>query len=395
MPKREFENPLLSTRRVPLHARFNPDGKPLEKDQSMAALWIEVYNQVNRERARRQRLELRELQKREAEWRELEDAINKLSPLVRLVLGGKQDGTSATPDAATLVPDENLRRKACEWFEEVLSREAAPMSDEEIAARERELAAQEQDLAIRDAKLKTGDKILRCSSAILRDLTWLSDASGKGNSEAAEALLQAAITATGFLQIAESLQPGIFREHAAMNKLWPVYAKDEPGWEKAAVARVAKLELGKRLAVWDTRLRPVRGSDVELPARRWARAAVRTIDETRMQWQLFGHLMNELGGTDAWVEFAVKRNWDIVPPPPWAGEAMKLKPFSAETLKDWRDVIRQMIREQIPEFHLLPEWKTQRSSAEAAGRDSPGEISNAILDDICSALKQFLPKPGA
>ncbi len=112
MPKRELENPLLSTRRVPLHAGFNPDGNPTEKDQSMAPLWIEVYNHVNRERARQQRRKLVELQKREDEQRELEDAINKLSPLVREVLGGKQDGTSATPDASALVPDENLRRES-------------------------------------------------------------------------------------------------------------------------------------------------------------------------------------------------------------------------------------------------------------------------------------------
>ena len=388
MPKRELENPLLSTRRVPLHAGFNPDGDLLEARQSMAPLWIEVCNHVNRERARQHRRKLREIQKRENELRELEDAINKLSPLVREVLSGKRDGSSATPDAAELVPDENLRRKTYDWFESVLIRESAPTSDEEMAA-------QEQDLAERNAELKYGNKILRCGSSILRDLTWLSDACGKGNSDAAEALLQAAIAAAGFLQIAESQHPEIFREHAAMNKLWPVYAKDEPGWEKAAVARVAKLELGKRLAIWETRLRPVRGSDIDLPARRWAKAAVRTIDETRMQWQIIVHLMRELGGSGAWAEFAVKHNWDIEPPPVWAAACMKLKPFSAETLKDWKDVIRQMIREQIPEFHLLPEWRTQRSSAEAAGRDTPGEISNAILDDICSALKQFLPKPGA
>ncbi len=50
-----------------------------------------------------------------------------------------------------------------------------------------------------------------------------------------------------------------------------------------------------------------------------------------------------------------------------------------------------MIREQKPDFHTSPEWENQRNTARHRGRDTRGEIQNAILDDIVSALRRIAP----
>ena len=86
------------------------------------------------------------------------------------------------------------------------------------------------------------------------------------------------------------------------------------------------------------------------------------------------------------------RGWDLSEYPSWVFDAMALKPFSADSFDEWKAVVRQIIREQVADFHLLPEWATQRMTGEASGRGTPGEIPNAILDDIVSALKRLIPK---
>ncbi len=371
MPKRVFENPVPATRCVALHGEFKPDGNPRENLQPLMDLWIELQSHLNRVKGRELRQQAREQQ-------ELEEAINKLSPLVASGLRGERDAALIADDIVRLVPDETLRSKVLEWYTDQGSQMPETQSLEEQEAEKKEL----------DGRYKA----LKCSSAILDAFTQLSDAMERGDPAAAKELLQAATTAAGFLTIATKRHPQQFKELAAMTKTWPVLASDEPGWEKAAVSQVNRLELGKGLAFFETRLRPLRGSDVALPARRWAKAAVQTIDETRWRVRFFVHLVDELGGSSDWADFAVRHNWDVTKRPDWTKVALALKPLSAETFDSWKVVVREIIREQVADFHLLPEWTTQRMTAEANGRDTPGEIQNAILDDIVSTLKRLVPE---
>jgi hypothetical protein len=78
--------------------------------------------------------------------------------------------------------------------------------------------------------------------------------------------------------------------------------------------------------------------------------------------------------------------------PAWAPKTKELPDFSEETLGHWAPLVREMIRDQIPDFHLRSEWSNQRNSCKARRRDTKGEIQNAILDDIASALKTIAPK---
>jgi hypothetical protein len=371
MPKRIIENPVLSTRYVSLHAEFKLDGNSRDELKLLMDLWIEVQSHLNRVNAR-------ELRQKAREEQELGDAIHKLSPLVASVLQGERDGASIADDVIRLVPDETLRRKVFDCYSDLSKQEPETRTPEERAAQEKELEAR--------------DKALKCGSTILNSLTRLSDATEKGDLAAAKELLEAATTAVGLLTMATSRHPQLFKELAAMAKMWPVLASDEPGWEKAAVSQVDGLELGKRLACLKTRLRPLRGSDVALPARRWARAAVQTIDETRWRLPFFVQMTDKLGGSDEWAEFATLHNWGTVEYPDWTKAAMALQPLSVETFDSWKAVVREIIREQMADFHLLPEWATQRMTAESNGRGTPGEIQNAILDDIISALKRLVPE---
>lgn len=371
MPKREFENPLLSTRYAAIHAEFKPDGNVRHDINGLRDLWIEVQNHVHR-------LKDKQLRKEAREQRELGDAIDKLMPLVKSVLKGEQDVDAIADEVVQVVPDEELRAKTFEWFTDVIKRKPEKRTQEEIDATNKELAPR--------------DKAIKCSGSIVNALTYLSEATEAGDDAAAEALLEAATAAAGFLTIAAGRNPERFRKLAAMTTMWPVIASDESGWEKSAVEEIKRLGLGERLAFLKTRLRPLRGSDVALPARRWAKAAIQTIDETRWRFPFFVNMAEQLGGSGAWADFAVSHNWDIKKYPDWVKDALALKTFSVATFDDWKAVVRDIIREQVPDFHLLPEWATQRATAEANGRNTPGEIQNAILDDIVSALKRLAPE---
>ena len=127
------------------------------------------------------------------------------------------------------------------------------------------------------------------------------------------------------------------------------------------------------------------------PARRWAKAAVRAIEETRFRFLSLRGLLREFGSIEALSNYCSEASWDMGKDPEWVEGVVELKQFSSESLTQWKPVIRKMIREQLPEFHTRPEWNTQRNTAEASGRNTPGEIQNAILDDIISALRRLAP----
>ena len=63
----------------------------------------------------------------------------------------------------------------------------------------------------------------------------------------------------------------------------------------------------------------------------------------------------------------------------------------AETIVDRIREADLLIREQVPDFHKAPVWESQRNTARRNCRDTRGEIQNAILDDIVSALRRLAP----
>lgn len=338
----------------------------------MMELWLEAQNHAIRIAGER-------LDREQREWATLQDGIDKLLPLIASYLNGETSGTDVAEEAIILVPQEDLRRQVIDWFSEIMRKK--PEEKEHESA----------EIVSTRAKVNSNSNSIKQSRKILNSLTRLSEEAQQGDSSAAEALYDSAVLATSLLNDLARNHPDLFSSIAGTKGIWPVLAREEPGWEKAARDQIAKLELGKRLAVFKTRFKPVRGSDVNLPARRWARSAVQTIDEARWRMPWFVLLVKDLGGADEWAEFAVRKNWEIAPRPEWVSQAVQLERFSRQSFDAWKGVVRQLIRESVPNFHLLPEWATQRMTSEANGRATAGEIQNAILDDIVSALKRLAP----
>jgi hypothetical protein len=173
---------------------------------------------------------------------------------------------------------------------------------------------------------------------------------------------------------------------------WPVLADDEPGWEETAIKRVAALKLGVGLRVFKVRFRQARGADANLPARLWAKAAVRVAEETRLRLFMIAQLHRDFASSGMLADFCVDYGWELRPKSKWGDTAALLPPLSVAVLPKWKPVVRQMIREEMPNFHESDEWSNQRRTAAENGRDSVGEIRNAVLDDIISALVSLTPE---
>jgi hypothetical protein len=222
-------------------------------------------------------------------------------------------------------------------------------------------------------------------------MNMLHAAAQTGDASAAKLLLASASEATHLLQLLENYKSEIMGNIAAQEGLWPVLASAEAGWEKEALQRIARLKLGADSVKHKVRFHDPRGTDLNLPARRWAKAAVRTLEHTRIRLLGFGQLLRDFGSAEVMADFCLKNGWTRANQPEWADDVAKLPMFTCESLPAWKLVIRKMIREQMPDFHNHPDWQAQRNSAKVSGRETRGEIQNAILDDIASALKRIAP----
>jgi hypothetical protein len=242
------------------------------------------------------------------------------------------------------------------------------------------------------------DDLARCRQLLEMEKTvWsvfeeLGNATLAGDAGAAEALLNQMIRACQWFHIIERKRPELFASHALAQWSWPVLASHEPGWEKEAAQHITALNLGAHREWMKVRFRTARGTDANLPARRWAKAAVRVLEAAKGWALVVGGLIEDFGSAGALAEFCVETGWNVAERRSWTADAAKLPGFSSVTMGPWKSVIRQMIREDMPDFHLRPEWENQRRTGAASGRDSVGEIQNAILDDIVSALARLAPQ---
>jgi len=216
-------------------------------------------------------------------------------------------------------------------------------------------------------------------------LEKLSDNAFAGNQSAAKFLVELATHLSWRISALEKQQPQIVSEIARKQNVWPVLAITQPGWEKMSQTRIDELELGKDIRHIDIPFRKTSGCDGNYPARRWAKAAVHCINMTRIS-QL--QLVSKKDSADKKLE---QGTWKRGVEPAWVSETTDLPDYSNQTRPKWADVIRKMIREELPEFHLRTEWANQRNSCKARNRDTKGEIQNAVLDDIISALKTITP----
>jgi len=208
----------------------------------------------------------------------------------------------------------------------------------------------------------------------LPELENMSELAFAGNQAAAKFLVQIATHLSFRITMLENQQPQVMREIARKQNVWPIVIDANTGWEKETLARFEKLGLGQDIRDIDPLFRKAGGCDENYPARRWAKAAVRCVNRTRfLQRQLVSR-------KDSVDKKLGQGTWKRGVEPVWVSETKDLPDYSIQTRPKWADVIRKMIREELPEFHLRTEWKKERS------RNTKGEIQCAILDDIISAL---------
>lgn len=361
-------------RSIRIHPRFTPEGPDSAGRKEFIEFWMVATERIQRNRAR-------EFARERRMTKELEEAMDKLAPIILAVLGGNHPVETASIDAHELVPDAELRRKAFGQYAEWLKN-----NPDDLEQTKKELARERSDLS-------RCETLHKARASIQRGLMELFEAAQNGDADAAEGLVEVATMASVFLSSAEHARQELFKPLARWRTHWPFLANHEAGWEKAALQRIAELDLGAELQVFHVRFRSVRGADANLPARRWAKAAVRVAEETRWRYVLFGELVRDFGSGGAFADFFVESGWEFGNEPDWVNSVMKLKRFSKESLAEWKPVVKEIIRDQVVDFHKLSEWKTQRNTAAANGKTAKGEVQNAILDDIVSALERLAPDP--
>ena len=354
------------------HAAFAPGGEADGDTKSFFDFWFEANDCTTA-------LKQKDLRQRKARLNRLLAAKRKAEPILTKLLRDEMPVAESVQKLKLLVPDQGILRELFDSWSNAIKE-----TPEQMAERRR-------DIERRGKEIAHTERLLKAANAITDGLTTLVEAAEAGDLDAWKRIVEAATQATVLVAIAEKKHPQLMKAIARTKDMWPLLASGESGWEQEAARQVKELGLGDEAQAFKVRLRKARGADTHLPARQWAKAAVRTIEETQFRAATISLFTREFGSRASFLTFMRKARWELGELPKWASEAMKLKPFCVTSLPEWKQVARQLIREQIPDFHTRPEWETQRASAAARGRDTPGEIQNAILDDIGSALARIAP----
>jgi hypothetical protein len=249
----------------------------------------------------------------------------------------------------------------------------------------------EHDFDQREAQLEKESRYLRIDGRLLRDLSELAEAAESGDGEAVKKLVDIANYAVGFISIIEQKHPELARQAASTQLSWPVLLDCKPGWQEKAGQRIAALKLSSGFGVFRVQFRNARGCDDIRPARLWAKGAIRAVEETRIRILEFGRILKGFGSAENLADWCIQRGWGMNRTPKWAATVASTLGLTKENLASWKEIIRRMIREEIPEFQNDPAWSNQRTAAKMAGRATKGEIQNRVLDDICDALESLVP----
>lgn len=364
--KRLSKDKRETRRELRLDAPFAPPGTPGSAGFAEFLAFHELTCEV---RALRHKKRWKELRAKERKLAERSKVMPKFGEALRAFLADEIDAATVARRIRRICPNKKLQREILDFF-------AAPSPPPTMTAEE--MAREQQDIA-------RAERILHAWKKTTLAVDLLGEHADAGEAEAIKNLADVAEHAIQRLMIAEKRHPETARKVARGRMLWPLLAGIEPGWEEEGLKRIERLELGKDLEFLRAPFRAARGTDENYPARQWAKTAVRALEETRRRVQVFGHYGEEF------KELIFEQGVALAASPNWTDGACHLPPLCKDTARQWGLVIRQMIREQQPDFHSRPEWATQRNTARHSGRGTRGEIQHAILDDIVSALRRIAP----
>lgn len=362
----------VACRTVNLHGVFAPDGGHLADQAAFFEFWLAAQ-------ARLTSLKNKDLRRKKSEFANFRKVADKAGPIFHQAMRNELSPAEAKEKIKLLVPDEKLRRQVFDYWAKIY--QTTPEQHEKS----------KQEIALEEKRLAQDEKILTARKAITDSVTELQEMATAGDEEATKALLEAAYLPGLAVLVLEKQRQEMMQRIARRETVWPVLTDGKPGWEKKAAERLSQLNLGADMTTFRTRFRQPRGAEVNLPARKWARAAVRTIEDTRFRHLVFGGLLKGFESSGNMADFMLEADWDYGATPDWVKDIAKLPAFSTAALFAWKRAVRKLIRQEAPNFHERSEWATQRASAVARDRGTSGEIQNAILDDICSALERIAP----
>jgi len=361
MKGRKARSRLSQERMLRLAGEFQPPGTPTRGEVSSLAEFVTLLCEARDLRLKHDRREFRKRKRMFA-------VFPKVGSVLRKYLSGEIPPEETARRIRKLCPDDKVARAALDFF-------SAPPPEPSAG----------KHLAKKKADIERSERILNSWSEGSRHIEILASYANTGNADAIKNLVELGHHAVQSLMIAKMTHPEAVRAISRWEALWPVLVSSTSPCEKSAAKQLEGLELGKDMEFFHVRFERLRGADENYPARQWARTAVRTLEETRWRSLTYQQYRDEFqqlvfGGKAGLAEI-----------PPWAAESCSLNFLSKETAPAWAKVIRDMIRQQLPDFHSRPEWKNQRSTAAQGARNTVGEVQNAILDDIASALKRIAP----
>lgn len=231
------------------------------------------------------------------------------------------------------------------------------------------------------------DAVGRAASQMKESIPVLIDAALDGDAVAAEELLQNASWMTAFLQILYGGKPELFAGVAKKMAHIPVLACIAPGWKTAAVQNMEKLGLGTEIARGHFKETAYR--DDFHPCRKWARLAVESLESNKVALGMHAEVCRYLESTQ-------QSSVVLGPLPSWVYNCVDLPPYSKASARQWGRLAREMIREQVPEFHEHQDFRDLVSNAKTRMRHEPGAASrrvgtlqNAILDRIAETIESI------
>jgi len=349
--------------------------------QKEMCAFMGLYCEVQSLRTERR---LEALRVKEQSLQKLLPILEKSAAVLESRAAGEFDWETAQKKLREICPDKGTQMEVIKFLWPTLQ-ERLDLAGEEPSANKQDPAEKERESAGGNEDLAKSGELLDAAEQVQKALGIVSDQVLAGVECAIEQAAAMAEHAVALLLIAQKLHPEMTRKVAARRMHWPMLGSREPGWARRAAARLESLQVGRNLECLRARFREARGADENYPARQWAKAAVRMLEDTRRRFIIYADYKEEFR------EMILDGKMELAPAPRWVDEVLQLRAFSSATARQWGKVVREMIREEMPDFHTAPEWQNQRNTAKQSCRDSPGEIRNAILDDISSALTRIAP----
>ncbi len=252
---------------------------------------------------------------------------------------------------------------------------------ENIHAPEGENPASNADLANKNHQSRTHElrhemQMLKMQQISHANMDKLGSLIEKGDAVAAKTLVELVQSLCTLLHILVKKNPDLFRPIGRKAFMWPVLAQQNSHWVKDAKQILTRIEFGE-----DTLHAKFRNDlvfDENYPARSYALALVKNIEFNRYY---LATISSRMPAIQSLIENEYQDFEDM---PSWSLDAAKLPKFSAESAKQWMAVARIILRQQHPDFHLRPEWKSVANRFESHEK---GRIQNKILDQIGSAMR--------